>query len=77
LALGSQGFVRGKISAEEATISGKVDGDVQAGNIQLGPTADVNGTLAYRDVLCIAPGALFQGECRKRTEETDISLAAE
>ena len=60
LVIGRNGIVSGHIKAASIVIRGKVDADITARRIEIGPSGKVSGTLAST-VLVIAEGAMFEG----------------
>ncbi len=52
------GFVNGKITAENAIINGKLDGDLIVEKLIINKTAVVNGTIKYKTI-AIEDGAIL------------------
>ncbi|MEE8436751.1 MAG: polymer-forming cytoskeletal protein [Candidatus Neomarinimicrobiota bacterium] len=65
------GEVHGNIQADDANISGLVEGNVTAQNrAVLGHEANLKGDLIYRSLI-IEEGAQFQGHCVPQEANTD------
>jgi cytoskeletal protein CcmA (bactofilin family) len=62
--VGATGTIIGNIVADEATIGGAVEGDVMARSVVLTCTAKVMSDI-IQETLCVAPGAIFEGVCRR------------
>ena len=63
IVIGSEGQVQGDLTGQQADISGKVTGKIQAADmLQLREKANVNGDL-YAGKLQIEPSATFNGSC--------------
>ena len=62
LTIGSSGYVEGKIKCKNATISGKVIGDIIGESIVLNKTAKINGTI-IADKLVVELGAIITASC--------------
>ncbi len=71
--VGATGTVMGKISADEAIVSGSVSGEIRARSIQLTRTAKVQSDLT-QETLTIEAGALFEGTCRRAGSHAEKSL---
>ena len=61
LAIGEGGKVIGKISAEEVTLAGAVEGPIAATKVELLATAQVSGDVSYREIR-IELGARISGK---------------
>ncbi len=72
--VGATGTVMGKISADEAIVSGSVSGEIRARSIQLTRTAKVQSDLT-QETLTIEAGALFEGTCRRAGSHAEKPLA--
>jgi cytoskeletal protein CcmA (bactofilin family) len=64
LTVGSAGVVVGKITADEAVISGTVTGEIVARSIVLTRTARVQSDITQQ-TLTIEAGAEFEGRCKR------------
>lgn len=60
LTIGQGGEISGRVVAEIAQVDGRIDGEIEAGTVVLGPTAEVIGDITHRS-LTMAPGARFEG----------------
>lgn len=70
LILGSDGHVKGNISAQSIIISGKVDGDITSlSKLVLLSTANICGNITASS-LVIDEGACFDGRCTMTTSST-------
>jgi cytoskeletal protein CcmA (bactofilin family) len=70
LIIGQSGYVEGEIKAKIADISGKVKGKLFATElVALRETSDFNGELTT-DKLLIEQGAVFNGTCTMKTQQT-------
>jgi cytoskeletal protein CcmA (bactofilin family) len=63
LIVGEKAIIIGDVSAEEAIIHGRIEGNISASKTQLGSTCHVEGNLLHRS-LSIEAGAFFEGNCR-------------
>lgn len=68
LIVGETATIIGDIYAEEATIRGRIEGNIGASKIQLCSTCHVEGNL-LPSALSIELGAYFEGNCRHPVEE--------
>jgi cytoskeletal protein CcmA (bactofilin family) len=80
LTVGQGGEISGRVVAEIAQIDGRIDGDLEADTVVLGPTAQVFGDITHRS-LAMAPGAHFEGRsvmpgAAKSAGPTDPDAAA-
>ena len=74
LILGAGGRIKGKITAERATLGGAVDGMVNASTLTVEKSARINGDLSY-DMVSIETGAQIDGRMSHRvTLETSLKL---
>jgi cytoskeletal protein CcmA (bactofilin family) len=63
LFVGAQGELRGRIEADEVTIEGSCEGEIEARHrIELRPTARVRGRIRAPRIL-MADGSCFDGRC--------------
>ncbi|GHU53480.1 hypothetical protein AGMMS49975_11650 [Clostridia bacterium] len=70
LTVGETGHIKGDIKAKEATVSGKVDGDINCSELlHLTETAIVNGNITVAN-LVVDEGSKFTGNCKTTSEET-------
>jgi len=60
LTVGQSGEIAGRAVAETAEVDGRVEGELEADTVVLGPTARVFGDITHRS-LAMAPGACFEG----------------
>jgi len=68
--IGESGVVQGKIKAENITIAGKVQGEVEAnGKLELVPTGNLQGE-AKMALLVVEEGAVFQGNCQQFSKDS-------
>jgi len=58
----TSGIIEGNMIASEATVGGKIHGNVKAGKIILRENSKVDGDIIYKK-LTIEEGAAFQGRC--------------
>ncbi len=64
--------VFGDLSAEDVTISGSFEGDIDAlGTVTLMPTAIIVGNIKARNMV-IRDGAVFYGQCRQEYTSVDV-----
>jgi cytoskeletal protein CcmA (bactofilin family) len=80
LTVGQGGEISGRVVAQIAQIDGRVDGDLEADTVVLGPTAQVFGDIIHHS-LTMAPGAHFEGRsvmsaAGKPAGKTDPDAAA-
>lgn len=75
LTQGESGEVRGNIKADEARLSGLVDGAVEAGILNLEASARVTGDVLYES-LSVAAGAEVDGRFKRRRGGEDGARAA-
>ncbi len=69
--LGTEGVIKGNISAQNVTISGKVDGDINArGKLELFSTGKIRGNITARS-LVIDEDAYFDGKCVMTSQQQD------
>jgi cytoskeletal protein CcmA (bactofilin family) len=77
LILGEQGYIKGSIVANNASISGKIEGNIKClGLLQIMTTGRVFGDIEVINI-AISEGALFKGSCtmiNKPEEIEDIKL---
>lgn len=79
LTVGQGGEIAGRAVAEIAQVDGRIDGDLEADTVVLGPTAQVVGDITHRS-LAMAPGAHFEGRsvvsgAAKSGGQTDLDAA--
>ena len=67
LSIGNKGRVNGAVVAEEVVISGRFEGTISAGSVNLKPSSHVDGDITYNS-LEIEHGAHYEGTS-KRTEK--------
>lgn len=76
LILGTEGVIKGNISAQNATISGKVEGDINAkGKLELFSTGKIRGNITARS-LVIDEDAYFDGKCVMTSQQQDTPARA-
>lgn len=76
LTVGKEGDVKGNVTAETATIRGRVTGNVRARTIQLAATGAVDGDLSHA-VLIIEEGGVFQGHSARAADPlSELALSA-
>lgn len=75
LTQGQSGEVRGNIRAAEARLAGLVDGEVEAGILNLEPSARVTGDVLYES-LSVAAGAEVEGRFKRLRGDEDGARAA-
>ena len=74
--LGTEGVIKGNISAQNVTISGKVDGDINArGKLELFSTGKIRGNITARS-LVIDEDAYFDGKCVMTSQQQDTPARA-
>lgn len=66
-------FKGGEVSAKgKITVNGEFDGKLEGSEIEIGPGAQGNGELFYRECISIAKGANIEGEIRKVSSELKL-----
>ncbi len=76
LILGTEGAIKGNISAQNVTISGKVDGDINVrGKLELFSTGKIRGNITARS-LVIDEDAYFDGKCVMTSQQQDSPARA-
>jgi cytoskeletal protein CcmA (bactofilin family) len=73
LILGSDGTIRGNITADSAQISGSVEGTVAAKSLVIEASARIIGDLSY-DSVSVASGAQVEGRVKRLTREAEPTL---
>lgn len=69
LSVGESGYINGTISAQNAEIAGKVEGNVRVNNLlAMLRSCDVKGDIIISQ-LSIEPGAKFSGNCSMGTDD--------
>jgi cytoskeletal protein CcmA (bactofilin family) len=63
LVIGEAGYVNGTIRATTLLVLGRVEGDVGAERVEVGPRGALRGSIETR-ALVVHEGAEFDGECR-------------
>lgn len=63
--LSEGGVVAGKIHADRVRVSGSVEGDIEAGDLAIEPTAQVKGNVTYAR-LKVATGGVIEGMLTRR-----------
>ena len=69
LVQGESSMIAGKVVAESARLSGKVEGSIEALELVIEASARINGDVTYQN-LSIAPGAQVDGKFKQRTAKT-------
>jgi len=70
--IGTEGQVKGDVSANNIIVGGKVTGNLTANNtIELLPSAQIYGDIRSPQ-LQISPGAVFEGNCVMTTERERV-----
>lgn len=64
LVIGEGASVTGKITADTVELRGRVQGEIRARDIRLGPACHVEADLIY-GTLIVEDGAVFAGTCRR------------
>ncbi len=62
---GEGSIIVGKVVAETARLSGKVDGSIEAGDLVIEASARISGDVVYQS-LTIAPGGMVEGKFKHR-----------
>lgn len=62
--VGAQGSVNGSVQADDLTVSGALEGEVEAQSAKLSATARVNANLTIRGTLAVEEGAQLEGDVR-------------
>lgn len=75
LVLAENGVINGNVTADNARISGTLNGCVYGGSVTLTATAKVTGDVQH-DVLAIEAGGLLEGFSRRRTAKTATAVLA-
>ncbi|HEX4873370.1 MAG: polymer-forming cytoskeletal protein [Sphingorhabdus sp.] len=65
LVQGEGSVIVGKVVAETARLSGKVDGSIEAGELVIEASARISGDVLYQS-LTIAPGGMVEGKFKHR-----------
>ena len=65
LVQGEGSVIVGKVIAETARLSGKVDGSIEAGDLVIEASARISGDVVYQS-LTIAPGGMVEGKFKHR-----------
>ena len=65
LVQGEGSVIMGKVVAETARLSGKVDGSIEAGDLVIEASARITGDVVYQN-LTIAPGGQVEGKFKHR-----------
>ena len=65
LVQGEGSVIVGKVVAETARLSGKVDGSIEAGELIIEASARISGDVLYQS-LTIAPGGMVEGKFKHR-----------
>lgn len=65
LVQGEGSVIVGKVIAETARLSGKVDGSIEAGELVIEASARISGDVVYQS-LTIAPGGMVEGKFKHR-----------
>lgn len=65
LVQGEGSVIVGKVLAENARLSGKVDGSIEAGDLVIEASARISGDVVYQS-LTIAPGGRVEGKFKHR-----------
>jgi cytoskeletal protein CcmA (bactofilin family) len=65
LVQGESSFISGKVTAQMAKLSGKVDGSIEAGDLIIEASARITGDVSYES-LTIAPGGQVEGKFKHR-----------
>ena len=65
LVQGEGSVIVGKVIAESARLSGKVDGSIEAGDLVIEASARISGDVVYQS-LTIAPGGMVEGKFKHR-----------
>ncbi len=75
LVQGEGSVIVGKVVAETARLSGKVDGSIEAGELVIEASARISGDVLYQS-LTIAPGGMVEGKFKHRgSSQPNISKA--
>ncbi|NJM50436.1 MAG: polymer-forming cytoskeletal protein [Sphingomonadales bacterium] len=69
LVQGESSVIKGKVSAENARLSGKVEGSIEALELVIEASARIIGDVTYQN-LSIAPGAQVDGKFKQRTAKS-------
>ena len=72
--IGADGYVKGRIHAETVVVSGRVDGSISAGRLEIIAGGCVEGDVHILD-LVIEPGGRFNGSSEIRTSPASEAAA--
>ena len=64
LYVGKNGFVDGKVEADEAVILGRVKGPVKGNKVRLASSSRIEGD-TYHQVIAIEDGAIYEGSIKR------------
>lgn len=68
--IGESALIKGPVSAQTITVSGKINGDIVAHErLELTPTGKINGSISAKDLI-IQSGAVFIGKCDMKDTES-------
>lgn len=71
--LSEGGVVAGTIHADRVRVSGTVEGDIEAGDLAIEPTAQVKGNISYLR-LKVATGGAIEGSLTRRAGEATPAI---
>ena len=64
LYVGENGFIDGKVDADEAIILGKIKGTLKGNKVRLASTSRIEGD-TYHEVIAIEDGAIYEGSIKR------------
>ena len=64
LYVGKNGFIDGKVEADEAVILGRVKGTLKGNKVRLASTSRIEGD-TYHQVIAIEDGAIYEGSIKR------------
>ena len=70
------GVIAGTVRADRVRVSGTVEGNIEAGDLAIEPTARVTGDILYSR-LKVATGGVMEGTMKRRPTDDTIALAPE
>jgi cytoskeletal protein CcmA (bactofilin family) len=74
LVQGESSVITGKVSADSAKLSGRVDGSIQATDLIIDASARISGDVVYEN-LTIAPGGQVEGKFKHKASGTGPNIS--
>lgn len=75
LTIGEYGTINGTVRASALRVLGRINGEIHGDNVTLLSSAKVNGDVAHES-LAIEAGAMIEGHCRRRAQNTTTDRKA-